>query len=93
MNARKADLAYRVDEKGLLAWGGGDLLDQGKVAEAVEVYKLAVAMYPNSASGYSSLGAAYQKAGQKSLAVQNFRRALELDPQDYFAMDQLSALR
>lgn len=91
--ARQADPEYKVDEKALIAWGEGDLLDQGKSAEAIEVFKLAVAMYPASSSSYSSLAAAYQRAGQKPLAIENFKRALQLNPQDYFAMDQLNALK
>jgi Tfp pilus assembly protein PilF len=49
-------------------------------------------MYPNSSPGYSSLANAYDRAGQKALAIESFRKALQLDPQNYFAMDRLKAL-
>jgi dienelactone hydrolase len=90
--AQGVDPSFKVDENALLAWGGGDLLDQGKLNEATEVFKLVVAMYPNSSTGYSSLAGAYQRAGQKALAIENFRKALQLNPQNYFAMGQLKAL-
>jgi dienelactone hydrolase len=89
--AKSVDPSYKVDEKALLAWGG-DLLDQGKLEAATEVFKLEVAMYPNSSPGYSSLANAYDRAGQKALAIESFRKALQLDPQNYFAMDRLKAL-
>jgi tetratricopeptide (TPR) repeat protein len=90
--AQRADPSFKVDEKALLAWGGGDLLDQGKLTEATEVFKLVVTMYPNSSTGYSSLADAYQRAGQKALAIENFKKALQLNPQNYFAMNQIKAL-
>lgn len=90
--ALSTDPSFKVDEKALLAWGRGDLLDRGKLSEATEVFKLVVAMYPNSSTGYSSLADAYQRAGQKALAIENFKKALQLNPQNYFAMDQLKAL-
>ena len=91
-DAQAADPSFKVDEKALLAWGQGDLLDQGKLTEATEVFKLVIAMYPNSSTGYASLADAYNRAGQKALAIENFKKALQLDPQNYFAMDQLKAL-
>jgi len=90
--AQAADRSFKVDEKALLAWGRGDLLDQGKLTEATEVFKLVISMYPNSSTGYISLADAYNKAGQKALAIENFKKALQLDPQNYFAIDQLKAL-
>jgi Tfp pilus assembly protein PilF len=35
---------------------------------------------------------AYQRAGQKALAIENFKKALQLNPQNYFAMNQIKAL-
>jgi Tfp pilus assembly protein PilF len=49
-------------------------------------------MYPDSSTGYASLADAYNRAGQKALAIENFKKALQLDPQNYFAIDQLKAL-
>jgi len=90
--AQNADPSFKVDEKALLAWGRGDLLDQGKLTEATEVFKLVVVMHPGSSNGYSSLADVYQRTGQKALAIENFKKALQLNPQNYFAMDQLKAL-
>lgn len=42
--------------------------------------------------GYASLADAYNRAGQKALAIENFKKALQMDPQNYFAIDQLKAL-
>ena len=91
--ARDSDPGFNVTEKCLLAWGSGGLLDQGKTSEAMEVFKLAVAMFQNSSSGYANLGETYYRAGNKAKAIQNFKKALELDRENYFAMDRLKQLR
>jgi tetratricopeptide (TPR) repeat protein len=56
---------------------GYRLLQQGKAKEAVEVFKLNVAAYPNSANAYDSLGDGYEADGQKELAVRMSEKALQ----------------
>ena len=36
--------------------------------------------YPSSANAYDSLGEAYMIKGERNLAIRNYRRSLELDP-------------
>lgn len=48
--------------------------------EAIEVFKLNVQEYPKLANGYDSLGEAYEKNGNKVLAIQNYEKALALEP-------------
>jgi len=57
------------------------LLRDGKAKEAIEILKLNVEAYPQSSAAYSSLGEAYLAAGQKELAIQALKKALELNPQ------------
>jgi len=49
---------------------------------AVEIMKLNAAAYPNSPNVYDSLSDAYLADGQKDLARQNAKRALQLLPSD-----------
>jgi len=62
------------------------------LTEATEVFKLDISMYPDFSTGYTNLADAYNRAGKKALAIENFKKALQLDPQNYFAIDQLKAL-
>jgi CubicO group peptidase (beta-lactamase class C family) len=57
------------------------LLRNGKTKEAIEILKLNVEAYPRSSAAYSNLGEAYFVAGQKELAIQALKKALELNPQ------------
>lgn len=59
---------------------GYSLLWEAKIDDAIEIFKLNVVEYPDSANGYDSLGDAYIAKGDTTEALMNFRKALELDP-------------
>jgi len=71
---------------------GYELLQQKKTADAIEVFKLNVEAFPESGNSYDSLAEAYMKAGQKELAIKNYARSLELNPNNRNAVDQLATL-
>ncbi len=59
---------------------GYQLLRRKQVNEAIEVLKLNVEAYPKSANVYDSLGEAYLTAGNKEKAIENYSKALLIDP-------------
>ena len=59
---------------------GYNLLQRGRAADAVEVFKLNVELFPQSSNAYDSLGEGYAVAGNKELALVNYRKSLELNP-------------
>ena len=59
---------------------GYSLLRKRQVNEAIEVLKLNVEAYPQSANVYDSLGEAYMLRGDKEKAIENYQRALAIDP-------------
>jgi tetratricopeptide (TPR) repeat protein len=61
---------------------GYQLLRSGKLKEAGEIFKLNVEMFPQASNPYDSLAEYYDKAGEKELAIKNYKRALELDPKN-----------
>ena len=71
---------------------GFQLLRTDKVKEAVEIFKLNVEAYPQSANSYDSLGEAYMNLNQKDLAVTNYKKSLELNPKNTNAADRLKRL-
>jgi len=71
---------------------GYRLLAAKKVNEAIEIFKLNVEANPTSANTYDSLGEAHMVRGDKELAIQNYKRSLELDPRNENATQNLKKL-
>jgi dienelactone hydrolase/predicted negative regulator of RcsB-dependent stress response len=82
---------FKLDEDAVLRWGS-DLMEENHLAEAIEVLKLDVQVFPSSWNGYDSLGEAYMKAGQKQLAIESYKKSLELNPGDDEAKEKLKEL-
>ena len=72
---------------------GLDLLRMGKAEDAIEVLKLNVSDHPQSFNGYDSLGEAYAANGDKELAIKNYERSIELNPENKGGIEALKKLR
>ena len=82
---------YDFDERALNQLGYM-LLEKGRNADAIVIFKLNVEEYPKSGNVYDSLAEAYAKDGQKQQAIANYRKSLELDPKNQNAADKLKEL-
>jgi len=73
---------------------GYDLLFGLKRAkDAIAVFKLNVEDYPQSFNTYDSLGEAYAIDGNKELAIQNYKRSIELNPRNTGGIEKLKILQ
>src|SRR5680860_1635692 len=61
---------------------GYTFLEENKINEALEIFKLNATIYPNAWNTYDSLGEAYAAAGNKKLAIENYQKSLELNPEN-----------
>lgn len=66
--------------EGLMNALGYRLLSKDKTRDAIEVFKFNAKEYPDSFNVYDSLDEAYYKNGEIDLAVKNFKRSVELNP-------------
>jgi CubicO group peptidase (beta-lactamase class C family) len=71
---------------------GYRLLQTGRVREAVEIFKLNVEAYPEAFNTYDSLGEGYMVAGEREQAARNYKRSLELNPNNTNAAAMLKRL-
>jgi Tfp pilus assembly protein PilF len=62
------------------------------VAEAIVLFRLNVEMYPKGFNTYDSLAEAYMMQGDRDLAIANYRKSLELNPQNTNAVEMLKKL-
>jgi tetratricopeptide (TPR) repeat protein len=63
-----------------------------RVKDAIEILKLNVEMFPQGFNTYDSLGDAYRENGDKQLAIQNYKKSLELNPKNTGAVEKLKKL-
>lgn len=82
---------YDLREEGLVILGY-ELLGNGKLDAAIEVFTLAVEGNPNSYNAYDSLGEAYAAKGDVENAIENYRISLQLNPENSNAQDMLKRL-
>jgi CubicO group peptidase (beta-lactamase class C family) len=71
---------------------GYRLMSQGKTKEAIEIFKLNVEAYPQGFNTYDSLAEAYMNNNERELAITNFKKSLELNPNNTSASENLKKL-
>jgi len=72
---------------------GYHLLNQKKkIKDAIEIFKFNVKANPKYANGYDSLAEAYMINGDKTLAIKNYAKSLELNPKNTNAVEKLKEL-
>jgi hypothetical protein len=82
---------FKLEEGAVDTWGY-ELLVSDHLPESIDVLELNAQLYPDSGGVYQSLGEAYAKAGKKDLAMENFRKALEKNPNDAESKRKLEEL-
>jgi acetyl esterase/lipase len=90
--ARRRDPQATLFQEGTLNNLGYRLIQKGRVTDAVEVFRLNTEAYPQSANVWDSLAEAYMDNGDRELAVQNYRKSLELNPKNTNAVQMLEKL-
>ena len=89
---KRKDPQFQPLENDLNEWAYRMMNGGGKPKEALEIFKLNVFLYPNSANVYDSVAEAYAINGNRELAIKNYKRSLELDPKNSNAAQQLKKL-
>lgn len=78
--------------EGMIQEHGTRLILDEKYEEAVKVFKLNIALFPDSYRAYNALANAYLKSGDKERAVKNYRKALGLNLENKTAQKKLDEL-
>ncbi len=62
-----------------------DLLEKGKIEEAIDHYNKAISITRNYAGDHYDRGVAYNKLGQRQRAIEDFNEAIRLQPEYFLA--------
>ncbi len=84
---------YDFDNENALNTLGYQLLRSENVEAAIAVFSRNVLEFPNSANPYDSLGEAYAKARNAELALKNYAKSLELDPENKNAAEMIRKIK
>jgi dienelactone hydrolase len=72
---------FKIEESAMYDWAM-ELEGDNHLPEAIDVMKLETQVYLESSNAYETLGEAYEKAGEKGLAVESYKKALEKNPEN-----------
>jgi tetratricopeptide (TPR) repeat protein len=87
-----APATYNFDEDQLNALGYR-LIQAKEYSKAIRIFQLNVETYPQSSNVYDSLGEAYMDDGNKTQAIANYQKSLELNPKNGNAVVMLERLK
>lgn len=90
--AKMKNSQSNFSENELNGWGY-KLIKQGRIKDALEIFKLNVYLYPKSENVYDSLGETYAELEQIDLAIKNYEQVLQLNPNNNNATNQLQKLK
>lgn len=90
-NKIKDDEGYNLSEREINN-AGYNLMGSEKYEEASRVFQLNVDAFPTSSNTYDSLGESYMKLGKNELAIKNYRKSVELNPNNQGGIEMLKEL-
>ena len=68
------------------------LLGKNMKKEAIEIFRYNLSANPNDADAYNGLAEGYDDIGEKKLAIENFKKSVELNPKNTYAADRIKKL-
>lgn len=72
---------------------GYRLIREKRYKEAIEIFKLSVEAYPQSYNTYDSLAEAYMDNGDKNLAITNYEKSVQINPNNRNGIAMLKKLK
>ncbi|MDR6514724.1 serine hydrolase [Chryseobacterium camelliae] len=85
---KKSHKNFTLTEDELNAWGY-QLVEQDKKNEALQVFKLNTLLFPKSSNVYDSYGEILEATGSRKEAILNYRKSLQLNPENTNAANYL----
>ncbi|MEB2777343.1 S41 family peptidase [Algoriphagus sp. D3-2-R+10] len=87
---RESPTTYDFENEDALNFYGYQLLWNNEEQDAFLIFKMIVSEFPNSSNAYDSYGEICLKMGDKNQALINYKKSLELNPDNFNAEDQIA---
>ena len=87
---KESPTAYDFENEEALNFYGYQLLWNNQDKDAFLIFKMLVSEFPNSPNVYDSYGEIHLKMGDKNQALINYKKSLELNPDNFNAEDQIA---
>ena len=71
----------------------GAFIDDRTIPEAISMYNKSLSLVPSNIQGYIELGNLYLRIGNKAQAINEFEKALKLDPDAQDLRAQIDKLK
>lgn len=72
---------------------GYSFLWDNNLDDAISIFGLIIAEFPNSANAYDSMGEAYLQAKDSTKALQFYAKSLQMNPDNFFAEDVIQKIK
>ena len=72
---------------------GYQLLAMPKINEAIKVFELNTKLFPNSGNVFDSYAEALMNKGENDLAIKNYKKSLELNPENENAVNMINQIK
>jgi CubicO group peptidase (beta-lactamase class C family) len=89
---KKTNAGFNLPENEVNGWGY-KLIKQGRIKDAVEIFKLNVYLYPASANAFDSLGETFAELSDAENSIKNYEQSLKLNPENINARNQIQKLK
>lgn len=93
MQLALSGIIERNPGEGFLNGIGYSYINEGMIEIAVQIFTVMVEKYPASANAYDSLAEACMISGDDAAAITNYRRSLELDPDNDNAVKMIEKIQ
>lgn len=84
---------YNFSNENELNQLGYNLIEKSQIEGAIKIFKLNILEFPNSANVYDSMGEAYYLNRNNDLALFNYKKSLELNPNNFNAIKMIKKIQ
>lgn len=89
---RSIDSNWKLFAENQMNFLGYQLMRNDQIEDAIVVFSMILSDHPDSWNGYDSIGEAYYMLGDKEKAITNYKKSLELNPQNTNAVKMLKKI-